>query len=53
MNIWDILILIGVFGILLFALRVLQRSRKSGGCSACGSNCGCSCEKCRSFKRDS
>lgn len=53
MNIWDVLILLCVAGIVLLALTVLRKTRKRGGCTACGNNCGCGCEKCKSMKRNS
>ncbi|MBQ9408694.1 MAG: FeoB-associated Cys-rich membrane protein [Clostridia bacterium] len=53
MNVWDILILVCIAGIVLLALRVMRKTRKSGGCSACGNSCGCGCEKCENAKRGS
>ena len=42
MNLWDILILLVIAGIAVFAFFMKQK-RKAAGKSSC---CGCSCESC-------
>ena len=41
MNVWDILILLAVAGLLFLAVRTLRKS-KAAGCSSCGSCSACS-----------
>ena len=52
MNIWDILILLAVAGMLLLAVRAI-RSGNAGGCHggsgcSCGGNCSACAQRCES-----
>ena len=47
MNIWDILLIIGLTAAVFFAVRHVIRTRKSGGCS-CGGGSACGSSACGS-----
>ena len=44
MNVWDLLILLAVAGMVLLAVRAIRK----GGAGSChkGAGCGCGCEGC-------
>ena len=53
MNVWDILILLAVAGMVLLAVRAI-RSGKAGGChdcASCGGNCAACHKPCAEKKR--